>query len=104
MSEMLVVLGFCLALLYWQAAARSKEMAVVAARRECGRFGVQFLDRTAGLIRLSMSRDQDDRWRMWREYRFEYATDGEQRFKGRLTILGPRVINITLETFTPIIH
>jgi hypothetical protein len=104
MSELLIILCICAGLLYWQAAARAKEMAVSAARRECKTFNVQLLDSTVQLIRFSMSRDQNDRWRIWREYRFAYATDGEQRFEGRLTLLGPRVIRIALETFNPVIH
>ena len=104
MSELLIVLAIGTALLYWQAAARSKEIAIRAARQECKRSGVQLLDQTVLLTKLSMSRDYMGRWRLWRMYLFEYATDGEERFKGQLTILGPRVIRIELETMGPIIH
>jgi hypothetical protein len=102
--ELLVIVGFGVALLYWRAAARSKEIAVDAARRECNLCNVQLLDQTVILIKLSASRDQNDRWRMWRAYRFEYATDGEDRFLGRIMTLGQRVIRIEMETFGPLIH
>jgi hypothetical protein len=83
---------------------RSKELAVGAARRECKLCSVQLLDQTVQLVKLSMSRDKSDRWRFWREYRFEYSDDGDNRLEGRLTLLGPRVIRIALEGFGPVIH
>ncbi len=104
MYELLIIIALCIALLYWQAGLRSKEVAASAARRECGIHEVQLLDESVQLTKLSMSRDATDRWRMWREYRFEYATDGEDRYDGRVTLLGPRVIRIALETFNPVIH
>jgi hypothetical protein len=104
MTEVWIIMAFCVALIYWQAAARAKEVASIAARKECKVFEVQLLDDTVQLVKLSMSRDVGGRWRIWREYRFEYATDGEVRYKGQLTILGPRVIRIFLETFKPVVH
>ena len=104
MSELLIILGIGIALVYWRAAARSKEIAAAAARRECNLCEVQLLDQSVHLIKLSASRDQNDLWRMWREYRFEYATDGEDRFGGRITLLAQRVIRIEMETFGPVIH
>lgn len=104
MTEWIILICIGVGALYWQSAARAKEIAVAAARRECKLFDVQFLDSTAALTRLSMSRDANDNWRAWREYRFEYATDGEVRYQGRVTTLGPRVIRVALETFNPVIH
>ncbi|HAK51562.1 MAG TPA: DUF3301 domain-containing protein [Gammaproteobacteria bacterium] len=102
--ELLIIVGIGIVLLYWRAAGRSKEIAVNAARRECNLCDVQLLDQTVILIKLSASRDENDRWRMWRSYRFEYATDGEDRFLGRVILLGQRVIRIEMETFNPVVH
>jgi hypothetical protein len=104
MSELLLLILVCVAALYWQSALHCKDIAVRVARRECNLCEVQLLDQTVQLVRLSMSRDPSDRWRMWREYRFEYSDDGEARREGRLTLLGQRVIRVALETFNPIIH
>ena len=104
MSELFIILGITAAALYWRAAALSKEIAAQAARRECNLNNVQFLDQSVNLVRLSASRDQNDRWRLWRAYRFEYATDGEDRFVGRVTTLGQRIIRVEMETFGPLVH
>ncbi len=102
--ELLIIVGIGAVLLYWRSAGRSKEIAVNAARRECSRCNVQLLDQTVILIKLSASRDEKDRWRVWRSYRFEYATFGEDRFLGRIILLGQRVVRIEMETFNPVIH
>ena len=104
MTELLLILAIGVVLLYWQAGVRCKELATIAARRECGLCNVQLLDQTVEQVRLSMSRDTSGQWRFWREYRFEYSHDGEDRFEGRLTLLGQRVIRVALETFSPVIH
>ncbi|MCB1694012.1 MAG: DUF3301 domain-containing protein, partial [Pseudomonadales bacterium] len=83
---------------------RCKDLAIAAARRECKICDVQFLDHTVQLVRLSMSRDRENRWRIWREYRFEYSEDGQERLSGQLSMLGQQVIRVALETFNPVIH
>jgi hypothetical protein len=104
MSELLIIILIGLALLYWQAAVRCKEIAVANARKECKLCDVQLLDQTVHQVKVSLSRDVSGQWRIWREYGFEYSSDGQVRFKGRLVLLGQRVIRVALETFNPIIH
>lgn len=79
-------------------------MALFFARRECSKEGVQLLDQTVQQIRLSASRDHNDRWRLWREYRFDYSIDGVNRYQGRLVLLGNRLLRSALETSKPVIH
>lgn len=89
---------------YWYNANQARGCAVIYARRECDRAGVQLLDQTVQRIRISMSRDHGGRWRIWREYRFDYSEDGVNRYQGRLVILGSRLVRSALETNQPIIH
>lgn len=104
MAEMLfLMLIGCLAL-YWQAGMRAKEQAVATASAECKRCGVLLLDQTVHQVKLSMSRDRQGRWRLWRDYAFEYTDTGEVRSRGHITLLGRRVLRVALETFNPIIH
>jgi hypothetical protein len=90
--------------LYWFNSMQCKSYAVVYARRECDKHGVQLLDQTVQRTKLSMSRDQGDRWRLWREYRFDYSEDGVNRYEGRLTMLGYKLLRSALETSGPVIH
>ncbi len=104
MSELLIIFCIGAGLLYWQSAIRCKEIAVRAARKECGLCGVQLLDQTVQQVKVSMSRDVSGQWRVWREYRFEYSHNGDDRYTGNLTLLGQALKRVALETFDPIIH
>lgn len=90
--------------LYWQSASRMGELAILCARRECKKYDVQLLDHTVHTIHLSLSRDHNDQWSLWREYQFEYTVDGQARQQGQLVILGNRLIRITLESNNTLIH
>ena len=90
--------------LYWYNAMQCTGRAVQYARRECSKHGVQLLDQTVQRVRISMSRDAEGRWRIWREYRFDYSEDGVNRHKGRLVMLGYRLVRSALETASPVIH
>ena len=104
MGEFLLIILLGLIAVYWQSGMRGKERAVLAAKKECKLCRVQLLDQTVQQVKISMSRDTRDQWRIWREYRFEYTQDGEGRHEGQLTLLGQRVLRVALETFNPVIH
>jgi len=100
----LFIAALVCALVYWYTAQQAKTFAVVYARRECEKHGVQLLDQTVQQIKLSMSRNAQSRWQFWREYRFDYSTDGVNRYEGRLVMLGHRLLRSALETSNPVIH
>ena len=103
--ETLFALGcLCAGVYFWYDSNQAKAMALFFARCECSKEGVQLLDQTVQQIRLSASRDQNDRWRLWREYRFDYSIDGVNRYQGRLVLLGNRLLRSALETSKPVIH
>ncbi len=41
--------------------------------------------------RISLSRDEQRRWRVWRQYRFDYSFDGVERHEGYVIMLGQRL-------------
>ena len=104
MGEFLLIIILGLIALYWQSGMRGKELAVRTARKECKLCDVQLLDQTVQQVKISMSRDGSDQWRIWREYQFEYTQNGDGRHQGQLTILGQKVLRVALETFNPVIH
>ena len=104
MSEVLLLIAVVAIALYWLNAIRCKDIAVECARRECKRYDVQLLDQTVHQVRMSMSRDAQDRWRLWREYHFAYSTDGVEREKGKVILLGNRLNHIALGSLGPVVH
>jgi hypothetical protein len=104
MFEVLMIFAVVLLVLYWQAGMRAKEIAVRSAGNECKLSDVQLLDQTVHLIKISMSRDSSKQWRVWREFQFDYTEDGQTRCRGRVTLLGSRLLRVALETRNPVIH
>ena len=88
---------------YWFASTRVRELAIDAARRSTKQADVQLLDQTVALARVSLSRDRDGRWRIWRQYRFEYSRDGVNRESGQIIMLGQR-LEAVLVAESPTIH
>jgi hypothetical protein len=88
---------------YWFSGTRVRELAIDAARRSTDLADVQLLDQSVALSRVSMSRDRSGRWRVWRQYRFEYSRDGMNREIGHIIMLGPR-LEAVLVADSPTIH
>jgi hypothetical protein len=81
---------------FWWDSLQKREIALAAARRACESAGVQFLDASVALRKLRVRRDAMQRARFYREYAFEYSTQGDDRQPGWVWLLGPRVVNVTL--------
>ena len=91
LSDVLLLFGLCGVAIYVVQSMRVRELALVAARRACRDAGVQLLDETVSIQRLSASRDQRGRWHLWRQYRFEYSVEGLERERGHIIMLGNRL-------------
>jgi hypothetical protein len=88
LGELLVLLLFGAACLYFFSSARVRELALQAVKQASRRDDFQLLDQSVHIRRVSMSRDSDGRWRIWRQYRFDYSYDGVQRRQGHVIMLG----------------
>jgi hypothetical protein len=81
---------------FWWDGLQKRELAVQAARRTCEQAGVQFLDETVSLKKMTLRRDGDQRARVYREFAFEYSSVGDDRQAGRVYLLGTRVLSADL--------
>lgn len=88
---------------YWLSSTRVRELAIAAARRSTQNADVQLLDQSVALARVSMSRDSDGRWRLWRQYRFEYSRDGAMREIGHIIMLG-QILQAVVIAESPTMH
>ena len=85
----LVVVGIFGALaLYLFSATRVRELAIAAVKRAARDGDFQLLDDNVSLQRVSLSRDGNGMWRVWRQYRFDYSYDGVAREQGAVIMLG----------------
>ncbi|MEM6581425.1 MAG: DUF3301 domain-containing protein [Pseudomonadota bacterium] len=90
--------------LYFMSAIRVRELALQAVARAGRQDDYQLLDQSVHIQRLSMSRDADGRWRVWRQYRFDYSYDGVQRQQGHVIMLGKRLQAIVVSDAARTLH
>lgn len=81
---------------FWWDSLRKRELALLAARNACERAGVQLLDETVAVRKLTLRRDASQQARFYREYAFEYSRVGDDREVGRIYLLGERVLGVQL--------
>jgi hypothetical protein len=103
LTETIVILVLGAYGLYVFQALRIRELALLAARRACREAGVQLLDETVSVKRLSLSRDQRGRWRVWRQYQFEYSIEGYERETGHVIMLGNQLRGLVMAE-RPVVH
>lgn len=82
---------------YWRRGLIAKEQALRAAERHCEVMQVQLLDQTVYLRRLWLRRNQHGQLCLWRAFYFEFTMMGEDRYVGRVIMLGKRVNEVQLE-------
>jgi hypothetical protein len=98
-TDILMLLGLFVGFLYWWSASRGRELARHAGRQACEVEHVQFLDDTVVLVRMHWRRDGQGRWAIYREYQFEFASDGGRRYGGEIVLLGRELQRVTLEPY-----
>ena len=84
---------------YWQQAQYCKALALRATKSRCYTLELLMLDDYVALTRLGLKKDVSGRWRVYRCYAFEFASTGEQRYRGVCTLLGHQVQSIDMEAY-----
>lgn len=93
----LLVLGFLA--LVWRSSMASLERARAAGRRACRDARVQFLDDTVVQERLRLHRPPGGFPVLERRYRFEFATRGDRRYRGMVTVCARRPTRVEMEPY-----
>ena len=88
LSAIIALAIFGAVALAWSSARGAAEVAAHYGRRACAESGVQWLDHTVSLERLSLKRAPDGWLRPLRRYRFEFSASGHDRQRGSLELLG----------------
>ncbi|MCI1709286.1 MAG: DUF3301 domain-containing protein [Chiayiivirga sp.] len=88
LTPVLLLAGFGLIALLWSESRAAAELATHYGRQACARAGVQWLDQSVALSKIALRRAHDGRMRVFRQYRFEYSWQGEDRHQGSLALLG----------------
>jgi hypothetical protein len=91
---LLLLIGF-----YWSNALKAREIALAAVKVHCHKMDVQLLDEYVALNALWPRRDELGKVKAWRSYQFEFTSTGDERYNGKLIMLGRAVISIQLGTY-----
>ena len=97
--QLLGLLGVGVAFWYWLDAMRIKEAAHLIGKRECEKAALFFLDDTVALTRVRLRRDREGYMRIFRDYRFEFTSDGSRRYTGEISMQGRHLARLHLEPF-----
>jgi len=104
LGEILTVFLFGALSLHFLGAIRVRELAVQAVARASKQDDFQLLDQTVHIRRFSLSRDDAGRWRIWRQYRFDYSYDGVERRQGFVIMLGKQLQAVVVSERATTMH
>jgi len=97
LNDLLWLLAAMAVLVYWWQAQGIKHQALQHVKAHCKVMDVQLLDDSIVLRGFWLKRDAHGMLRIWRSYLFEFTSTGEERYGGRIILLGPRVEVIQLD-------
>lgn len=93
MPGLLFVMIFAtLAFFYWSAGRAAAERAERLGRDACQAGGVQWLDQSVHASGIRLRRGEDGRLGFERSFRFEYSSDGSDRYVGRMVLRGDQLV------------
>lgn len=98
-SNLLLIILMIAASAYWLNAIRSKEIARDAGKRACDKYDVSFLDDTVVIISVRLRRNSQGQLSFYRQYSFEFTSDGDNRYTATITMLGDRVKKIDMGVY-----
>ena len=95
-DSMIIILVFASAAWIWWDSRGSAEFATRMVRQYCQSAGVSFLNDTVSWQKMRLKRNKLGRMQIERTYFFEFTSDVQRRYQGKITILGRQVQSINL--------
>ncbi len=99
MNDTAVVLLLMVIVWYWWDSAWAKEIARRAGKKACDEVDLQFLDDTVARQKIWFKRNNRGRIIICRSYYFEFANQGDTRYKGKIVLLGKYIDTIQMQAY-----
>lgn len=99
MQELLILMLLFLTIWFFWSGVKCKEIAVKAGQDHCASHGVQFLDQTVERVTLRFTKDSRNNPVWLRSFYFEFATNGEHRYQGRIIMHGNHLKSIEMDPY-----
>ena len=97
MSGLIILVGAGILIWFWVDSLHARERALRVCAAACRQTNAQLLDQTVSLVRVGVGRNSGHRVLLRRRYRFEFSTDGVNRWQGRVTLLGSIVESVQMD-------
>ncbi len=91
---LLLLIGF-----YWSNSMKAREIAFIAVTSHCRKLGVQLLDEYVALNGLWFKVNREGGISAWRSYLFEFTSTGNDRYNGKIIMLGDKILNIEMDPY-----
>jgi len=78
---------------------KAREIAFLSATVYCQKMNLLLLDHYVALNAQWLKRDADGAIKVWRSFQFEFSSTGDERYKGKVVMLGGKVVSIQLEPY-----
>ncbi len=99
MLDGLLILVVVVMVFIWVQGMLAKENARAAGKKACKESEVQLLDDTVQQQKIWLGRTHQGWLQVRRIYLFEFASDGEQRYHGKVIVHGHRVTSVDLDAY-----
>jgi len=98
-ENLLILLFFGAIGFYWWDTAGAREMAIGIGRKRCQEVDVQFLDDTVVQKKIWLRRNGNGQLQIVRQFFFEFTSDGEDRYSGRILLAGRSLLEIEMDAY-----
>ena len=98
MGNLLLLAVIILIIWLWLDALRTKEIARMAGLHACQNNSVQFLDDTVAQKKVYLGRS-NGRILVCRIYQFEFSSDGADRYRGKISMCGHKVMELSMDVY-----
>lgn len=82
---------------FWYDSLRARERMLETCSRLCRDLSLQFLDETVTLVSTGFGRSEAGWPQFTRRYLFEFSGTGQDRWQGRATLAGQRVVSVQFD-------
>ena len=96
-SVLIIVIGFAVWVFRRQLALA--ELAFLYAQAFCQKNDVQLLDQSIAMAGIKFKKLTRGGFGLEREYHFEFTSTGEQRYTGRIFMIGQTIVKVNMDAF-----
>ncbi|MDH5444977.1 MAG: DUF3301 domain-containing protein [Gammaproteobacteria bacterium] len=97
--ELIALLSLLGVVWFWFNGLQAREITVAAGSRLCQKADVYFLDDSVAQIKIRLQRNNIGHIVFYREYRFEFTSDGAHRYRGKICLMGKQVVATDMEVY-----